>query len=232
MDEKNKLVWAVDSSGKKSNFIKRDVPHFLEKRTPPVNSKSYTKFKTTLMFAPTGAGTCTKSCKDAFYKISQGKCGTMGNEQNMMATNGALDVGCGTYSYEVRWTGQKEIQKQHCHGKDEFPGHTDTQTSEGVWKDLLWKACGASKREELKVIKGKKTDVDYVATKESGNFNDPHDYKFSVYWVDGCELDGGDTEQSHTYPLGKDYRYKGKEVTCESLLRGNFLECKCQFLLS
>ncbi|PKY00411.1 hypothetical protein P168DRAFT_336078 [Aspergillus campestris IBT 28561] len=212
VDEKKELEWAVDSSGKNSTFIKRDVPHFLEKRTPPANSKSYTKFKTTLKFAPTNDGPCTKSCKDAFYTISQGKCGVKGNQQNMMATNGALDVGCGTYSYEVRWTGQKEIQKQHCHDNDEFPDHTDTQTGEDVWKDLLWKACGAEKREELKVIKGKKTDLHYVETKQSGTFNDPHDYKFSVYWVDGCELDGGDTEQSHAYPLGKDYRYKGKEV--------------------
>ncbi|PLN85693.1 hypothetical protein BDW42DRAFT_202090 [Aspergillus taichungensis] len=223
VDEKTKLVWAVDSSGKKSNFIKRDAPHFLERRTPPVNSKSYTKFKTTLMFAPTGAGTCTKSCKDAFYKISQGKCGRMGNEQNMMATNGALDVGCGTYSYEVRWTGQKEVQRQQCHGKDEFPGHTDTQSySKGseVWKKLLWRACGAEKRDQLKVIKGKKTDLHYVETTESGTFNDPHDYKFSVYWMDGCELDGGATEQSHAYPLGKDYRYKGKEVTTAARVAG------------
>lgn len=161
----------------------------------------------------------------------------MGNEQNMMARNGALDVGCGTYSYDIRWMGQKELQRQHCHHITEFPGHTEAQSyfktknskaNKGLWHDtLLRMACGAEKREELKVVKGKKTDLSYVTTTHTGTFQDPHDYNFSVYWVDGCELDSGETEQSHAYPLGKDYRYKGKEVTCESLLLGNFINCEC-----
>lgn len=43
----------------------------------------------------------------------------------------------------------------------------------------------------------------------------------------GCELDCRDTEQSHAYSLDKDYWYKGKGVTCESLLLSNLVDREC-----
>jgi hypothetical protein len=50
-------------------------------------------------FNPAG-GDCRKNCQDAFTTLTN-KCGRAGPEQNLMTPTGSIDVGCGTYSYEI-----------------------------------------------------------------------------------------------------------------------------------
>ncbi|KAH8433391.1 uncharacterized protein LDX57_011025 [Aspergillus melleus] len=89
-------AWVVDMEGNRKD---KD----LEPRTPPANPKNYEEYRAVLSFeASQKVWGCSLSCMDTYKLFSNSPCGRTAGQQNAMARKGSVDVGCGTYSYEIQ----------------------------------------------------------------------------------------------------------------------------------
>ena len=70
------------------NSLISDAP---SRRTPPPKSKNYSNLQTTLKFDVTGSMSCSMNCADAYKFISQGPCGRIGSQQNVMTKEASID---------------------------------------------------------------------------------------------------------------------------------------------
>ncbi|POW14538.1 hypothetical protein PSHT_07345 [Puccinia striiformis] len=111
-DPLSRLDQIVDSHG----FVTRPKKRSLLKRTPPPNPDAYIDYKFGLSWSG-GKGTCSLSCDEAFnlasnspwrntlsqidtFKFSLSGGHTAGT-QNIMATSGTVDAGCGQYKWTI-----------------------------------------------------------------------------------------------------------------------------------
>lgn len=214
-DQKNKLEWTTDASGTQKTRKLRSM-----KRTPPPNPNAYDSYSFDLKFEPSGDGTCSKSCSDAYAYIANSNCGQQGGTQNGMTAKGSLDVGCGTYSYEI--TGKDVpavsgppkpfLTAQYCFPDAVFGDHGDIQPD--FVNEYAGYACAGTALPDRKIKKGDPSTFIYFNTTTN---NVP--YVYSAVWEDNCE--SSETEMSLWQPLPDD-----DKTTCTSMFTGDYKDCK------
>ncbi|KAI9613524.1 hypothetical protein H4Q26_010131 [Puccinia striiformis f. sp. tritici PST-130] len=101
----------------------------LKKRTPPPNPDAYIDYKFGLSWSG-GKGTCSLSCDEAFHLASNSPCTRpYGGTQNIMATSGTVDAGCGQYSGQSSSLVNNQYQHDLKSATLSGPAHTlDYQT--------------------------------------------------------------------------------------------------------
>jgi hypothetical protein len=209
-DIKKEQIWTVDSAGAKTDKKRRDVGDWLGKRTPPASSKNYPNYRTALSFKPSKDGSkCDLDCSEAYSLIADSNCGRTAGEQNIMASEGSVDVGCGTYSYSINSETDGKLKERVCHGRNKWGKFKDVHENELGWMSfgcLLYKDKDAMLKAGSKAIENKST---------YGSSN----YHLIFSWIDGCE----GPEQDLRYPFGKDNK---SEPTCKDLIYDNWKKCE------
>lgn len=207
-DEKNDdNRWMVtDIDGHKPTLLKRD----LEARTPPPNPDSYRNYNFFLKFKANNQGICRASCADAYKEIAQGQCGRGGSQQNTMARRASVDVGCGTYSYQI--TGMTALEKgeTHCFQGNQFPDH-DSLGDRIDGKHLLRQSCGLY---EDVTMSPKHSLRDYPMWADTRTTT-------GMFWRRNCKLEDEEQKQSMLHPLGKD-----KSPSCSEALQAVADRCE------
>lgn len=100
------LSWTTHADGVDIVSLKaRHQPSAtLGKRTPPPNPSIYKDYTFNWKYTPSTTRPqpkCAKSCKDAYDALTLSPCGHTGGEQSNMASGGKIQVGCGTYEYNI-----------------------------------------------------------------------------------------------------------------------------------
>lgn len=219
-DTTKEQKWKVDSSGNQATDKRRGVEMDLIKRTPPVSAKNYAYYYTALQFKPKNdGGMCQQECSNAYALIAEGPCGRTASEMNIMASEGSVDVGCGTYSYSIsgpavtttRTTAKPSptLSGRNCHNKKEVKGdvHSEAQTF-GAANCINYKGEDA-------ILKKGKSPVSW--TQKDGGVR----LQYTVSWIDGCEGD----EQNWAHPHG-DTRDTPLGETCYLYLWEDYDKCK------
>lgn len=192
---------------------------FIDKRTPPTDPDTYKDYHVFLRWESSGSFSCPVSCAEAYRAIADSPCGHTGGDQNAMARSGFLNVGCGTYSYDILVPGggsvtdtPLEFRDQLCYREDQWPKHGDV--SEKKVKEVANSVCGKADKSGKKVpeMMGRE-DERWELVKGS--------LRVSVEWISGCTLKGGANEQDTRWPLG----YDG-HVDCYLMFYENWRNCK------
>jgi hypothetical protein len=209
-DVKQEQKWTVDSAGTETGKKRRDTGDGLEKRTPPASSKNYPNYRTTLTFKPSkDGGKCDLDCSKAYSLIADSNCGRTAGQQNIMASEGSVDVGCGTYSYSIKSETDGKLKDRVCHARNEWGKFKDVHENELSWLAfgcLLYEDKEAIFKAGTKAIKNKSA---YGSSK----------YQLIYSWIDGCER----PEQDIRYPFGKD---KKSEPNCQDLIYDDWKKCE------
>lgn len=107
--------------GARTDKKRRDTENGFEKRTLPASSKNYPNYRTTLKFKPSKAGgKCDLDCSKAYSIIADSKCGRTAGQQNIMASEGSVDVGCGTHSYSIKSETDGNLKHRVCYAGDQW----------------------------------------------------------------------------------------------------------------
>ncbi|KAL8871781.1 MAG: hypothetical protein Q9174_002458 [Haloplaca sp. 1 TL-2023] len=95
-DPGSKLEWVVTADGNQRADSGRT------KRSPPPDLSLYNGLTVILRWSG-GDGSCSTACRDAFYNMAQGQCGSTASEQNKMACSAksASNCGGGTFEYQI-----------------------------------------------------------------------------------------------------------------------------------
>lgn len=117
-EEGQQQAWVVDHNGEK--LSNKRVP---QRRKPPPNPRSYSNLRTTLKFDVTGSMSCSMKCADAYKSISQGPCGRIESQQNVMTKDASIDIGCGILSYETKDKNEPEYAKLELSKQECFPAN-------------------------------------------------------------------------------------------------------------
>ncbi|KAL9625165.1 MAG: hypothetical protein Q9160_000566 [Pyrenula sp. 1 TL-2023] len=170
-DEVNKdKVKALSKDLTSTDFKTPDSKRSLRIRTPPPSGASYGGYK--FHFDWTGSkGTCRKDCSAAYKSVTSSLCGRAGGEQNDMSSKGSLDVGCGTYSYEVnpKPTDPPPAPENNCN-----PTDSKTYMSYDTLINNIPDFCG--KLQALGPVRGGNNH------KETYNINTPDVADFTAAW--------------------------------------------------
>jgi hypothetical protein len=207
------LTWVTDASGNEKGKKLR-----IMKRTPPPNPGAYDSYSFKLDFKPVAETSCRSSCVDAFAKIATSPCGHQGGEQNSMTAKGSLDVGCGTYSYEITNEDAPAVQEpskpslttQYCFPSDAFGDHGDV--SPDFQEEYAGWACVGTALRSIK-----KDDPSTFINWNTTTNKVP--YKYSVTWEPDCE--SSETEMNLYQPMPDD-----EDANCMSMMRNNYKNCK------
>ena len=135
-----------------------------------------------------------------------------------MTAKGSLDVGCGTYSYEITNEDAPAIQEppkpsltaQYCFPSDAFGEHGDVSPD---WQaEYSGEACVGTALRSIK-----KDDPSTFINWNTTTNKVP--YKYSVTWEPNCE--SSETEMNLYQPMPGN-----EDANCMSMMRNNFKNCK------
>jgi hypothetical protein len=212
-DQTKEFTWTTDASGNEKSKRRRAM-----KRTPPPNPSAYDSYSFNLNFKPSSDSSCYSSCADAFSTISTSPCGHQGGTQNGMTAKASIDVGCGTYSYEITGSDVPAVQEapkpslsaQYCFPSDVFGDHADIQPDLQA-QYTGWACVGTA----LRSIK--KDDSSTFINLNTTTNDVP--YKYTVVWEPNCE--SSETEMNLYQPMPDN-----EDANCMSLMQNNFKDCK------
>ncbi|KAF6812952.1 hypothetical protein CPLU01_14782 [Colletotrichum plurivorum] len=199
-DGSSSLSWFVDGRGQYLSPKSR--------RAPPSSPKQYEDYKVQLEWEPTKkafAKECTRfdACFEAFKSAASSPCGRAGGGQNVMASEGSFDRGCGKFKWSItppkprepgtRYKPLNGPGEQFCHNEFNFPKHKDVR-HEDVINQASY-ACAAAPQKFTKDTPRWQKKYTVSGT----------DYFFSIEWRGGCrtdveEQDIGKLDGKNSYP--------------------------------
>ncbi|KAG7055994.1 hypothetical protein JMJ77_0008445 [Colletotrichum scovillei] len=197
------LSWVVDISGNNQEAK-------LQARTPPVTLDPYKGYIVNLDWKPNmvfDAGSCQKSCLDAFKTVAN-TCGHTGGEGNVMAEKGQYDAGCGTYSYHITNTAPRKGELR-CNSEGDFPKHKDVH--EVTVKQGLKAMCNEVLPDVMTPGHEAITRIYY------SKYFDAAKLKYTVAWRKQCSP--AVTEQNPKEPWG------GGTIGCRQLFYQLWTDC-------
>ncbi|KAH7127662.1 hypothetical protein EDB81DRAFT_908042 [Dactylonectria macrodidyma] len=212
-DQGSSLSMIVDSHGSK-------LPN-LRRRSPPANADDYQDYKVSLTWEPAeGAdmASCPKSCKDVWYGIAQGGCGSASGQATSMTVKGSQNIGCGTYGWEILSPQESSEPEQNISPLEVGPiqcrpredGHSDTTPSDiSMGSKLL---CG-----DLPEDFGPDTTK---WQKDINGWMQGHPMTFSVEWEQGCKTTVD--SQNAKWPVGD---HDAAQQLCYFLFLNNWQNC-------
>ena len=236
-----------DIKGNKIPNLRRRGGSVIE-RSPPENIDNYGNYRISLGYDPKD-GECLVDkedlCRNAYKTLVQSNCmcrkpppeslighvrgragiltrGTTGGQNHGSAgdrlfEDASVDVGCGKFSWSVIDTTKKkdpappkiELGKRECHDSH---NHKDVQPeAQQSYADM---ACGSMTKDD-KTLKAGDKPLFYGPP---GAFGNSWILSYQISWIEGCDKV---KEQNTKFPLKDDH-----DVTCTSLMKGNYKECK------
>ncbi|KAF6826419.1 hypothetical protein CMUS01_09446 [Colletotrichum musicola] len=148
---------------------------------------------------------CTRfdACFEAFKSAASSPCGRAGGGQNVMASEGSFDRGCGKYKWSItppkprepgtRYKPLNGPGEQFCHNEFNFPKHKDVRREDVINQASY--ACAAAPQKFTKDTPRWQQKYTVSGT----------DYFFSIEWRGGCrtdveEQDIGKLDGKNSYP--------------------------------
>lgn len=221
-DHKQQLNWIVDAAGNRDTSALRH-----SKRTPPPNPSAYSQYSFELNWKPSSDKACSSDCQAAFASFAISPCGHQGGQQNVMAAMGSVDVGCGTYSYNITERQSTEspdpdppkppkptLGRQYCFPSDAFGDHGDIHGA--FQKEYISWACSGTANLAIK-----KDDPSTFIKRHVKDGNVP--YNYTISWEPGCTTDV--SERNAFKPL------PNNDATCFSMLRNDYKKCESPTLV-
>lgn len=221
-DQTKQLTWTTDASGNEKSKKAR-----LLKRTPPPNPSAYDSYSFNLDWTPSDGSSCGISCPDAFLSFSDSPCGHQGGEGNGMTSEASIDVGCGTYSYEITGEDVPEEEPEEPQSEPEAPppepalspqycfptGGEHNDISPDSQAQFTGIACAGTALESERIKKDDPSTFINFNTTTNGV-----EYKYTVVWEMNCESTV--TEMNTYQPLD------GNDANYMSMMLNNYKDCK------
>jgi hypothetical protein len=219
-DKNTALSQVVDSKG---NVIPPKRRRSILGRTPPPDPDAFEGFTFALDWSG-GDGSCDSDCATSYYTIAQSPCGHTAGEQNIMASEGKLDTGCGIYSWKISKPPGSDPPPAPAEIKrGDLYCFTDPKDIK-CWKDVHGDKVNETASEISKWFGGLQNN-DFTSTtanitqvlRDGGESGKGVTYMMNIGWIPGCE---GPT-QKVDLPVPND-----DSVKYDDLLKNPYYECK------
>ncbi|KAK0610868.1 hypothetical protein B0T14DRAFT_570799 [Immersiella caudata] len=177
------------------------------KRAPPVDIEAYKDYHVNLLWEPKPGAqdSCISSCAEAFTRLQGSQCNPTGSSEKTMKLSGSIDNTCGVYSFRVEEPKQSTpppppppppsprktpriLGERVCYPKPS--NHIADVHVDDVKRSAQWYAWLFPGGKWARMIKpGDDPIVEIMApATHKGNAA----MTFSLEWIKGCELEGGD----------------------------------------
>ncbi|KAH8908289.1 hypothetical protein BR93DRAFT_475403 [Coniochaeta sp. PMI_546] len=193
------------------------------KRTPPANPSSYKDWTFALNYAPNEkGGICKLDCNAAYSKFASACAAS--SPGVYMYEKGSMDVGCGTFAYQINKPGPDRSKadppvplkenSRFCYKTEDFGLGGDVQPD--TVKRNSGYACAGVALQEYIIKKDDKKSFRQTFTGGSPP------YQYNIWWKEGCTLENGMTSAyaADPYMQGADAGYTKCQETLISAYEG------------
>ncbi|KAF9873214.1 hypothetical protein CkaCkLH20_09377 [Colletotrichum karsti] len=220
-DQQAAHAWVVDEFGNETSSKSR-------KRSPPVTPKTYKDYRIGLEWKPDSSlseDPCPRSCTEAYEAIANGPCGQNGRQGLTLAMSGSWNIGCGTYSWNVKPPSKKEptarleVGEVTCNDQTQFGAYKDVH--EG---DVQWAAIGLCARERnTELGPGEQYPADKKAANINGHWRQSELHAW-VKWREGCVTTVNTQKVGNPLNTVTDGTVTGQDP-CITTLFNNYKKC-------